>query len=78
MGYHGDRGRAVREYQVKNNRSCVLLSDKIETLQQNLTQTFHQTQSCLRLKDAAESRRLAADSETKGCESKLEYQIKQL
>lgn len=55
-----------------------MLSDDIETLQQNLTQAFHQTQSCLSLNAAAESQRLAAESQTKGCKSELEYQKKQL
>lgn len=55
-----------------------MFSDNIETLQQNLTQAFHQTEACYSLNAAAKSEMLAAKSQTKACESDLQYQKKQL
>lgn len=55
-----------------------MFSDDIETLQQNLTLAFHQTQSCFSLNAAAESQKSAAESQTKACKTELEYQKKQL
>lgn len=55
-----------------------MFSDHIETLQQNLTQSFHQTNACHRLNDAAQSEMLAAKSQTKACESELQYHKKVL
>ncbi|XP_026202272.1 uncharacterized protein si:ch211-1a19.3 [Anabas testudineus] len=55
-----------------------LREDDIETLQQNLTLAFHQTQSCFSLNAAAESQKSAAESQTKACKTELEYQKKQL
>lgn len=52
--------------------------DLIETLQQNMTQIVHETESCISLKAAAESQMLAAQSQTKGCESRKQYLQKQL
>ncbi|KAM7409792.1 hypothetical protein PAMA_001335 [Pampus argenteus] len=55
-----------------------LQEDHIEVLQQNLTQAFHQTESCFSLKEAAQSQMLAAQSQTKACQSSQHYLQKQL
>lgn len=54
------------------------MSDLIEALQQNMTQAVHEKTSCFSLKDAAESQMLAAQSQTKACESRQQYLNKQL
>ncbi|XP_054458134.1 uncharacterized protein si:ch211-1a19.3 [Anoplopoma fimbria] len=55
-----------------------LQDDHIEALQQNLTQAGHQRESCFSLKAAAESQMLAAQSQTRACESRQQYLHKQL
>ncbi|XP_008404574.1 uncharacterized protein LOC103463152 [Poecilia reticulata] len=55
-----------------------LQEEHIEALQQNLTQAFHEAESCFSLKTAAENQKSAAQSLTKVCESKRQYLEKQL
>ncbi|KAM4739788.1 uncharacterized protein FYW61_004119 [Anableps anableps] len=47
--------------------------EHIEVVQLNLTQAVHQTESCNSLKAASVSQMLAAQSQTKVCESKQKY-----
>ncbi|KAJ3599445.1 hypothetical protein NHX12_033408 [Muraenolepis orangiensis] len=55
-----------------------LQREDIETLQQNVTQASHRTASCLSLNMAAESQAMAAQSQTKACDSSKEYLERQL
>ncbi|XP_028260617.1 uncharacterized protein LOC114435188 [Parambassis ranga] len=50
-----------------------LKEDHIETLQQNVTQAHHQTESCFSLKAVAENQMLAAQSQTRACTSDQQY-----
>ncbi|KAF7645806.1 hypothetical protein LDENG_00197800 [Lucifuga dentata] len=52
--------------------------DHIEALQQNLTQAFHQTESCFSLQAAAQSQTQAAQSQTRACQSSQQYLQRQL
>lgn len=67
-------------YQTEANLTAQLSlqEDQIEVLQQNLTQAFHQTESCFSLKAAAQSQMLAAQSQTRACESSQQFLQKQL
>ncbi|XP_034021591.1 uncharacterized protein si:ch211-1a19.3 isoform X2 [Thalassophryne amazonica] len=56
----------------------VLQEDHIENLEQNLTQAFHFTKSCFSLKEAAQNQMMAAESQTKACQSSQQYLQKQL
>ncbi|XP_078141928.1 uncharacterized protein LOC139908458 [Centroberyx gerrardi] len=67
-----------RETEANLTAHIALQQDHIEVLQQNLTQAFHQTQSCLSLNVAAESQMQAAQSQTKACQSSKQYLEKQL
>uniref|UniRef100_A0A3Q3W6T8 Uncharacterized protein n=1 Tax=Mola mola TaxID=94237 RepID=A0A3Q3W6T8_MOLML len=55
-----------------------LFSENVVALQQNLTQAIHQNASCFSLKAAAESLMLAAQSQTRACQSKQLFLEKQL
>ncbi|KAM9848731.1 uncharacterized protein ACBR49_008024 [Aulostomus maculatus] len=55
-----------------------LKEEVIESLQQNLTQAVHRTESCFSLKAAADSQMMAAQSQTRACESSQQYLQKQL
>ncbi|KAM8746032.1 uncharacterized protein AB9X84_017032 [Acanthopagrus schlegelii] len=68
----------LRQTEANLTAQLGLKEDLIEALQQNVTQTVHETTSCFSLKDAAESQMLAAQSQTKACESKQQYLNKQL
>ncbi|KAJ4921211.1 hypothetical protein JOQ06_019469, partial [Pogonophryne albipinna] len=56
----------------------LISGNHIEALQQNVTEAGHQTESCSSLRAAAESQMLAAQSQTRACESRQQYQQKQL
>ncbi|XP_070765287.1 NF-kappa-B essential modulator [Enoplosus armatus] len=68
----------LRLTEVNLTAQISLQEDHIEALQQNVTQTVHQTESCFSLKAAAESQMLAAQSQTRACESSQQYLQKQL
>lgn len=55
-----------------------MISEHIELLHENLTQASHKWASCVALHSAAESQRIAAESQTKACESSKLYLQKQL
>lgn len=55
-----------------------LFSENVVALQQNVTQAIHQNVSCFSLKAAAESLMLAAQSQTRACQSKQLFLEKQL
>ncbi|XP_018544600.1 uncharacterized protein si:ch211-1a19.3 [Lates calcarifer] len=68
----------LRQTEANLTAQLGLKEDQIDILQQNLTLAFHQTESCFSLKTAAESQMLAAQSQTKACESTQQYLQKQL
>ncbi|KAJ7993304.1 hypothetical protein DPEC_G00271040 [Dallia pectoralis] len=55
-----------------------LLQEQSEFLQENLTQASLKWESCVALLSAAESKQIAADSQTKACESARTHSQKQL
>ncbi|KAG7487871.1 hypothetical protein MATL_G00028030 [Megalops atlanticus] len=55
-----------------------LQKERIEFLEQNLTQIFHQQESCKALLTAAKSQQQAAESQMNACESSKQYVQKQL
>ncbi|KAG7513714.1 hypothetical protein JOB18_014833 [Solea senegalensis] len=63
----------LREKEVNLTSQLDLKEEHIDTLEQNLTQAVHLTQSCYSLKDAAQSQMSAAQIQTKACESKQQY-----
>ncbi|XP_071396939.1 centriolin [Centroberyx affinis] len=67
-----------RQTEANLTAHIALQRDHIEVLQQNMTQAFHQTQSCFSLNAAAESQMQAAQSQTKACQSSKQYLEKQL
>ncbi|XP_043985194.1 uncharacterized protein si:ch211-1a19.3 [Gambusia affinis] len=73
-----DDVRLLQQREANLTEQLGLQKEHIEALQQNLTQAFHQTESCFNLKTAAESQMSAAQSQTKACESKQQYLEKQL
>ncbi|XP_047443951.1 uncharacterized protein si:ch211-1a19.3 [Mugil cephalus] len=71
----------IEQLQAKEANLTALLSlreDRIDILEQNLTQATHLTDSCNSLKAAAESHMLAAQAETKACKSSQQFLQKQL
>ncbi|XP_051231623.1 uncharacterized protein si:ch211-1a19.3 [Dicentrarchus labrax] len=68
----------LRQMELNLTARLELQEERIETLQHNVTQTLYETTSCLSLKVAAESQMLAAQSQTKACESAQQYLQKQL
>ncbi|KAM3620566.1 uncharacterized protein V6R79_025510 [Siganus canaliculatus] len=70
--------KQLRQVETNLTTQLRLQEEHIEVLQHNVTQSNHQTMSCLSLKTAAESQMVAAQSQTKGCESAKEYLQKQL
>ncbi|XP_041792104.1 uncharacterized protein si:ch211-1a19.3 [Chelmon rostratus] len=68
----------LRQTELNLTARLGLQEEHIEALQQNVTQNVHQTTSCYSLKAAAESQMLAAQSQTKACESGQQYLQKQL
>ncbi|KAM9358181.1 uncharacterized protein ABDE67_003679 [Symphorus nematophorus] len=68
----------LRQTEANLTAQLRLKEEHIEELQQNVTETFHKTLTCYSLKAAAESQMVAAQSQTKGCESREEYLKKQL
>lgn len=68
----------LRQTEANLTAQLRLQEDHIEVLQHNVTQSNHQTMSCLSLKMAAESQMVAAQSQTEGCESGKQYLQKQL
>ncbi|XP_032427154.1 uncharacterized protein LOC116725307 [Xiphophorus hellerii] len=73
-----DDVRLLQQREANLTEQLGLQKEHIEALQQNLTQAFHETESCFSLKTAAESQMSAAQSQTKSCESKQQYLEKQL
>ncbi|XP_054911318.1 uncharacterized protein si:ch211-1a19.3 [Poeciliopsis prolifica] len=73
-----DDVRLLQHREANLTEQLGLQEERIEALQHNLTQAFHQTESCFSLKTAAESQMAAAQSQTKACESKQQYLEKQL
>ncbi|KAM4629196.1 uncharacterized protein ACJ7VT_001546 [Polymixia lowei] len=67
-----------RDTEANLTTQITFYQDQIDTLRENLTQASHQTESCLNLNAAAESHRLAAQSQTKACQSSQQYLEKQL
>ncbi|XP_036378598.1 uncharacterized protein si:ch211-1a19.3 [Megalops cyprinoides] len=55
-----------------------LQKERVERLEQNMTQIFHQQESCKALLTAAKSQQQAAESQTNACESSKQYVQKQL
>ncbi|CAK6983811.1 uncharacterized protein si:ch211-1a19.3, partial [Scomber scombrus] len=68
----------LRQTETNLTAQLRLQEDHIEILQLNLTQVQHQTESCISLKAAAHSQMLAAESQTKACESNQLFLNKQL
>lgn len=68
----------LRQTEANLTAQLRLQEDHIANLQQNLTQAFHQTESCFNLRAAAQSQMMAAQSQTKACESSQQYLQKQL
>ncbi|XP_029285777.1 uncharacterized protein LOC115007179 [Cottoperca gobio] len=68
----------LRQTETNLTAQIRLQEDHIEALQQNVTEAGHQNESCFSLKAAAESQMLAAQSQTRGCESRQQYLHKQL
>lgn len=68
----------LRQLEANLTAQISLQEERIDVLQDNVTQTGHQTLTCLNLKAAAESHMLAAQSQTKACESGQQYLKKQL
>ncbi|KAK2835095.1 hypothetical protein Q5P01_015579 [Channa striata] len=73
-----DDNEQLRQTEANLTAQIRLQQDHIELVQQNLTQAFHKTESCLSLKTAAESQMLAAQSQTRACESQQQYLQRQL
>ncbi|CAB1324571.1 unnamed protein product [Coregonus sp. 'balchen'] len=67
-----------KEIEANLTSEIMLNQEHIEFLQENLTQASHKWESCVALHSAAESRRIAAESQTKACESSKLYLQKQL
>ncbi|KAL3047841.1 hypothetical protein OYC64_021915 [Pagothenia borchgrevinki] len=68
----------LRQTKTNLTAQIVLQEDHIEALQQNVTEAGHQRESCFSLRAAAESQMLAAQSQTRACESREQYLLKQL
>ncbi|XP_017259857.1 uncharacterized protein si:ch211-1a19.3 [Kryptolebias marmoratus] len=68
----------LQQREANLTRQLGLQEEQIEALHQNLTQADHQTESCLNLKASADSQMMAAQSQTKACESNRQYLQKQL
>ncbi|XP_075935213.1 uncharacterized protein LOC142935031 [Anarhichas minor] len=68
----------LRQTEVNLTAQIALQEEHMEALQQNLTEAGHLTESCSSLRAAAESRMLAAQSQTRACESRQQYLHKQL
>ncbi|KAF3690535.1 hypothetical protein EXN66_Car006208 [Channa argus] len=73
-----ENNEQLRQTEANLTAELRLQEDHIEILQANLTQAFHETQSCFSLKTAAESQMLAAQSQTRACESNKQYLQKKL
>ncbi|XP_014876995.1 uncharacterized protein LOC106939190 [Poecilia latipinna] len=73
-----DDVRLLQQREANLTEQLSLQEERIEALQQNLTQAFHETESCFSLKMAAENQKSAAESLTKVCESKRQHLEKQL
>ncbi|KAM9479781.1 uncharacterized protein ACWYII_006786 isoform 1-T1 [Salvelinus alpinus] len=67
-----------KEIEANLTSEITLNQEHIELLQENLTQASHKWASCVALHSAAESQRIAAESQTKACESSKLYLQKQL
>ncbi|XP_029905378.1 uncharacterized protein LOC115357812 [Myripristis murdjan] len=67
-----------RQTELNLTAQIELQQDHIEVLQVNVTQAFHQTQSCLSLNAAAESQKDAAQSQTALCETSKHFLERQL
>uniref|UniRef100_A0A3Q2SR57 Uncharacterized LOC105940208 n=1 Tax=Fundulus heteroclitus TaxID=8078 RepID=A0A3Q2SR57_FUNHE len=70
--------RLLQQKEANLTAQLGLQEERVEALQLNLTQAAHQTETCFSLKAAADSQMLAAQSQTKGCESREQYLGKQL
>ncbi|XP_029489596.1 uncharacterized protein LOC115109128 [Oncorhynchus nerka] len=67
-----------KEIEAKLTSEITLHQEHIKFLQVNLTWTSHKWVSCEALYSAAESQRIAAESQAKDCESNKQYLQKQL
>lgn len=67
-----------RQTEANLTAQLALKEDHIDALEQNLTQAFHQTETCFSLRDAAQAQTMAAQSQTRACEASQQYLQKQL
>lgn len=68
----------LRQKEANLTAQISLQEEHIEALEHNVTQAVHQTESCFSLKAAADSQMVAAQTQTKACESNQQYLQKQL
>uniref|UniRef100_A0AAQ5X6N9 Uncharacterized protein n=1 Tax=Amphiprion ocellaris TaxID=80972 RepID=A0AAQ5X6N9_AMPOC len=68
----------LRQKEANLTAQISLQEEHIEALEHNVTQAVHQTESCFSLKAAAHSQMVAAQTQTKACESNQQYLQKQL
>lgn len=52
--------------------------ERMEVLQQNMTEAFHQTEACVNLRQADQSQTMAAQALTKACDSQRQFLQKQM
>ncbi|KAK5600448.1 hypothetical protein CRENBAI_019704 [Crenichthys baileyi] len=70
--------RLLQQKEANLTEKLSLQEERIEALQVNLTEAVHQNKSWFSLKEAAESQRLAAQSQTKACEARKQLLEKQM
>ncbi|MED6272779.1 hypothetical protein CHARACLAT_000242 [Characodon lateralis] len=70
--------RLLQQKEANLTEKLSLQEGHIQALQVNLTEVVHQNNSWFRLKEAAESHLLAAQSQTKACEARKQHLEKQI